>query len=243
MLRQWFPSDVQKRADLKELERKSNFYSLFINKGDTCFDVGANMGNRIAPLLSIGAKIVAIEPQEICYRHLRRKYGKKIMLVRKGLGESKGFKKFHIADDSTISSFSDDWISAVKKTHRFKERSWNKAVLVEMTTLDELVKTYGKPTFIKIDVEGYELEVLHGLTQPVDMISFEYTVPEQPRRAIQCIEQIEKYNPHLECNYSIGEDLAWMLADWITIQEMKSLILTREFSDTCFGDIYIRTTS
>lgn len=29
-----------------------------------------------------------------------------------------------------------------------------------MTTLDTLIDEYGQPDFIKIDVEGYELEVL-----------------------------------------------------------------------------------
>ena len=31
---------------------------------------------------------------------------------------------------------------------------------------------YGKPIFIKIDVEGYETKVLKGLSQPVNYISF-----------------------------------------------------------------------
>jgi len=29
-----------------------------------CFDVGANVGNRIEPMLQIGAKVIAIEPQK-----------------------------------------------------------------------------------------------------------------------------------------------------------------------------------
>ncbi|MDB5143939.1 MAG: methyltransferase, FkbM family [Mucilaginibacter sp.] len=203
-VREWFPSEVQKKSELRETERKSAFYSLFIKRDEICFGVGANIGNRIKPLLLIGAKVVAIEPQEKCYRFLNRKYGKKIILVRKGLGESESIKKFHLSDDSTISSFPDEWINAVKQTHRFKEKKWNKEVLVEMTTADKLIEKYGKPSFIKIDVEGYELEVLKGLTFPVKMVSFEYTVPEQPDRAIMCINQIEKSNKNIECNYSIG---------------------------------------
>ncbi|MDN3584414.1 FkbM family methyltransferase [Mucilaginibacter flavus] len=239
--RESFPSLVQRRAEAREIERKSNFYASFVNKGDICFDVGANMGNRITPLLEIGASVVAVEPQESCYKYLDKKFGNKISLVKKGLGEAEAVKVFHLSDDSTISSFSDDWISAVKKTSRFKNKKWDKSVSVEMTTVDNIIKSFGHPSFIKIDVEGYELEVLKGLTRPVNMISFEYTVPEQPGRAVLCIAQIEKYNNHIECNYSIGEDLVWALKDWLPAADMKQHIFSEQFNQTCFGDIYIRT--
>ena len=239
-LRTWFPSATQKKADSIENDRKVQFYSAFIKPGDCCFDVGANVGNRISPMLAIGAKIIAVEPQEKCYKFLKRKFGKKIMLVKKGLGEKEAIKSFHLSDDSTISSFSDEWIQAVKKTQRFKEKKWNRSIQVEMTTADLLISQYGLPSFIKIDVEGYELEVLKGLTKPVNMISFEYTVPEQPHRAIQCIDQIEKYNPQIACNYSIGEDLVWA-GEWLTADSMRTLILSEQFQATCFGDIYVKS--
>jgi FkbM family methyltransferase len=198
-------------------------------------------GKPITPLLAIGAVVVAVEPQEQCYQFLRKKFGDKISLVKKGLGEAEAVKLFHLSNDSTISSFSDDWINAVKKTSRFKDKNWDKTVKVEMTTVDKVIGVYGLPSFIKIDVEGYELEVLKGLTQPVGMISFEYTVPEQPERAVLCIEQIEKYNGFVECNYSVGEDLVWALDEWLTAAEIKKYIFSEIFNHTCFGDIYVRT--
>ena len=240
-LRSWFPSDVQRRADAKEIERKAAFYTSFIPNGSICFDVGANVGNRILPLLAIGAKVVAVEPQEKCYKYLKRKFGNKIILVQKGLGDTPTKKEFHISNDSTISSFSDEWINAVKDTQRFKDKNWNEAVMIDMTTADELIKLYGVPAFMKIDVEGYELEVLKGLTQPIQMVSFEYTVPEQPERAVICINQIEKYNKTIECNYSIGEDLVWALSEWLSTEDMRKHIYTPEFQRTSFGDIYVRT--
>jgi len=242
-LRKWFPSDVQKRAEIQEIARKAAFYESFVKKGSVCFDVGANTGNRIAPLLQIGAIVIAVEPQDKCFRHLKRKFGNTIILVKNGLGETNGIKEFHISEDSTLSSFSDNWISSVTGTDRFKGKSWVKTVKVAMTTADELIKKYGKPDFIKIDVEGYELEVLKGLTEPIEMISFEYTVPEQPDRALMCLDQIEKHNPQIECNFSIGEDLVWAIPRWVSASEMRALILSQAFQETSFGDIYVRTKS
>ena len=112
------------------------------------------MGNRITPLLNLGAKVVAVEPQEKCYKFLAKKFGKRIKIVTQGLGENEGIKNFHISNASTISSFSDEWINSVKTT-RFKDYRWDKVVKVEMTTLDILIEQYGIPVFIKIDVEGY----------------------------------------------------------------------------------------
>jgi FkbM family methyltransferase len=179
-------SKITGNNERKLLRKRKIFYASFVKKGDFCFDVGANLGNRIEPLLQIGAKVLAIEPQKTCIEYLQHKFGNKITLITKGVSDSEGVKSFYISDSSTISSFSREWINAVKE-ERFKEYNWDKVVETEMTTLDKLIQEYGVPVFIKIDVEGYELEVLKGLNSPVDVISFEYTTPEQTMKAIDCI--------------------------------------------------------
>ncbi|GHU61134.1 hypothetical protein FACS1894123_00030 [Bacteroidia bacterium] len=220
---------------------RKQFYRSFVNKGDLCFDVGANRGNRTRPLLNIGARVVAIEPQQSCQKILIRKFGKKIELVPKGCGESNAVKDFYIADVDVLSSFSDKWMNSVKSSHRFGDNKWDKVVQVEITTLDTLIEKYGIPQFIKIDVEGYELNVLKGLTKPIDMISFEYAIPEGIDAAIACIEEIAKNNPNIECNYSVGEGMIFALDKWESVDNMKNRILAESID--CFGDIYVRTKS
>ncbi len=73
-----------------------------------------------------------------------------------------------------------------------------------MTTRDKLIEEYGIPSFIRSDVEGYELEVLKGLSVPINMISFEYTVPEQFDRINQCIQVVKMVSPDLLSNFSKG---------------------------------------
>lgn len=213
-----------------------------MQKDDLVFDVGANNGNRVQPLLNLGTKVVAVEPQEECYKLLKAKFGKKIEIVTMGLGEAEGVKDFYVADTSIISSFSTEWIDSVKND-RFKKNSWAPPIKVQLTTLDKLIEKYGVPRFIKIDVEGYELEVLKGLSSPIEIISFEYTVPEQVNKIIDCLSQIEKNSGKIECNYSIGESMNLTLNNWYALNDFKQLVTSKEFIDTGFGDIYVRTQS
>ena len=238
----WLPNKNQTERinqESKEIKKRKLFYNNFLKENDLCFDIGSNIGNRISPLLQIGARVVAVEPQKSCMKILKHKFGKKITIVNKGVGEIECVKDFHISNASTISSFSEEWIKSVKAS-RFKEYNWNKVVKIEMTTLDKLIELYSTPEFIKIDVEGYELDVLKGLTKPINLISFEYTIPEQLLKVTECIEQIEKNNSNIECNYCIGESMVLELENWKSVEEMKKYINTDEFIKTEFGDVYVR---
>ncbi len=243
-LHKWWRKNeiIRRENENPEFIQKKNFYSSFIGKGELCFDVGANIGNRVGPLLSLGARVVAIEPQEYCYEILREKYGTRIELVTEGLGERDDVKDFYISNAHTISSFSEEFVDNVKNG-RFKEYTWNEPIQVKITTIDSLIKKYGHPDFIKIDVEGYELEVLKGLTSPVQMISFEYMVPEQTAKITACIEQIEKSGSPIECNYSIAETMEFALDTWLPANQMKEYVYNKQFIDTEFGDVYCRIKS
>jgi FkbM family methyltransferase len=238
----WFPSEKEKKRlkqDEENVKKRKFFYGSFIEKDDLCFDVGANVGNRIIPLIEIGAKIIAVEPQELCCKILKYKFGKRIRIIKKGIGAKESIEDFYLSDATVMSSFSIDWINAVK-ADRFKANTWTKIAKVEMTSLDMLIEKYGLPKFIKIDVEGYELNVLKGLTKPIDFISFEYTVPEQTNNAIKCLVQIENNDKNIECNYSIGESMEFVLSEWLSVEKMKECIVSKEFIESGFGDIYVR---
>ena len=218
------------------------FYSKFLKSNDLVFDVGANVGNRTAPMLQLGTQIIAIEPQKECYTLLEKKFGNKIRIVTKGLSDKEEIRDFYISNASTISSFASDWIKSVKED-RFKGYKWDKVVKVQMTTLDNLIKEFGLPVFIKIDVEGFELAVLKGISKSIPMISFEYTVPEQLEIAEKCLLHLKSINNNLECNYSKGESMEWGNKDWININEMTRFIHSSEFISTSFGDIYVKEKS
>jgi FkbM family methyltransferase len=229
----FYPSSVNEDTTLRK-----EFYSWFVKEGDLVFDVGANYGNRIKAFLGLKAKVVAIEPQESCYKFLGLMFGKKIHLVTKGLGAKEETRKFFIADSSTVSTFSEEYIKAVKDSGRFANNKWNKTTEIQMTTLDNLIRKFGVPSFIKIDVEGFEKEVLSGLTQKIKALSFEYCVPEQLEQVLACINLLSVSNPEMKYNYSTGESMKFELERWLIADEMISLVKSEKFSTTGFGDVY-----
>lgn len=238
----YLPSKMQsqiKEFQENEKKKRHNFYSLFIQPGDLCFDIGANMGNRTEIFLDLDAKVIAVEPQNAYAKYLKYKFGRKIRIVPKGICSNNDIHTLYLSNSSMVSSFSTDWINSVKD-ERFSKYNWDKKVDVEMTTLDELIDLYGKPDFIKIDVEGFELEVLRGLTHAIKMISFEYTVPEQTNRVIECIDQYVADSRLFECNYCIGESMNLIFPEWVSADEMKENVFTTKFLNSSFGDIYIR---
>ena len=71
----------------------------------------------------------------------------------------------------------------------FARVRWDAAETVEVTTLDALIAAHGVPRFVKIDVEGFEAEVLRGLSRPVPWIAFEH-LPGAPDTAPACVARL-----------------------------------------------------
>ena len=69
--------------------------------------------------------------------------------------------------------------------------NWELKTQVKTITLNELTKTYGTPDLLKIDVEGYEYEVLRGLTTKQQTICFEWH-EEEYDSLLKCIEHLQK---------------------------------------------------
>jgi len=216
------------------------FYSQFVSKNDLCFDVGANVGNRTEVLLKLASKVVAIEPQKDCVDYLTNYFegNNQLSIVAKALGASEGESEIFIGDVSTISSLSNEWIKSVKKSGRFSNSSWSKKQVVNITTLDILIQQFGLPSFIKIDVEGFEYQVIRGLTQPVKTLSLEFT-PEAIEPTYQCIEHLRKIGD-ISLNYSVGESMKLSLEKWVKPDDMVEILKSFKNDNKLFGDLYVK---
>lgn len=218
-----------------------DFYAQFISPGELFIDVGANMGNRTKVALRLGAKVVAIEPQEACARVLNYCYsGNSLFSLEKvALGDTEREAYIMINEVSTLSTLSKDWISTVEKSGRFQGLAWGATQRVRMTTLDRIIQRHGIPAFVKIDVEGFEYEVLTGLTQPVRLLSLE-VVPEFMRSTVKCIDYLNKLG-RMRFNYSIGESMDMALPEWVSAGEMLAALEKWSGANSRqFGDLYAR---
>jgi len=217
------------------------FYKNFINPGDTVFDVGANVGNRVEAFLQCEAKVIAVEPQPSCVEILTNKFGNRLTIENVGLNDTIGELEMQIANDSTVSSFNKDYINKTKE--RFKYSKWEKTIKVQVTTLDNLIIKHGVPKFCKIDVEGFELQVLKGLHTKIPFISIEYCVPEMENQNIECLKYLNSLDNEALYNYSIGESMKWALTDWMKFDEFMKHVESKDFTRTSFGDIYIKSSA
>lgn len=226
----------------ERLNRDLQFYSQFIDEGNLCFDIGANIGDKTEVFLRLGAVVVAVEPQESCWRFLQRRFqNDNVKIIPKALDKSIGSKEFFIDRSHTISSMSWQWISSVRKSGRFSTHKWSDRMIAETTTLDVLIEEYGNPAFCKIDVEGFEFEVLQGLSKPIMAISFEF-VPEYLAPVLSCVEHLSKLG-EMTFNYCLGDSTDFALSSWADADEIINALNSLPNELTVQGDVYVRSGS
>lgn len=139
-------------AGLHEFEDMS-FLLHFLRKEDLFTDIGSNIGSyTILASGAVGASSIAIEPIPVTFNYLKNNIAVNNMQDRVeplniGMGNSHSVLKFTSTHDSM--------------NHVAVEGDTN-VIEVPVRTLDEILQNKPCPSLIKIDVEGFETEVLSG---------------------------------------------------------------------------------
>lgn len=212
----------------------TRLYDTLVHAGDLCFDVGANHGDRTAVFVALGARVIAFDPQPSSVQRLQKRFAgnSRVVIEAVGLADKAGTLELMICEDATVlSTFSHDW-----QTERFKDYAWNSRVNVPVVTLDQMIGRYGRPDFCKIDVEGFEVEVIHGLSVALPLLSFEYTI-EFVERAAQVIEHLDTL-ANYEYAMTIGETHTLDQAVWTDGSSIMATV--RQGVPKQWGDIYAR---
>lgn len=233
----------RKRARDRETERLALFYGGFVRKGDIVFDVGANLGSRLRVFRHLGCKVVAVEPQRSCVAALQSEFGNdpEVVLVAAAAGSASGKAVLKTSPDHVLSSLSDDFIKLTKESGRFAASDWTGREEVDVVTLDSLVEEHGLPRFLKLDVEGFESQVLAGLSRAVPVVSFEWT-PELAENAIGSVNRLAGIGDY-RFNLSWGESMRMSRTLWWTREEILAAIDLMEGESLLFGDIYAKFVS
>lgn len=215
-------------------------FASFVRPEDVVFDVGAHVGSRVRAMRALGARVVAIEPQPLLARWLHLVYGRDphVTILPAAVGQAEADARLFVSSRTpTVSTLSQSWMGAVARVPSFAAVQWDTAVPVKVTTLDALVAVYGRPSFCKIDVEGYETAVLHGLSQPLPALSFEY-IPAVKERAVACVRRLGELGAY-RFNWSPGETHKLQAVHWLTAAEITAVLQGMTEQDKS-GDVYAR---
>lgn len=215
------------RADLA-------FYSQFVRPGSLCFDIGANYGAKTEVFLALGARVVSCEPQPDCMGELRDRVGNnsRLTTIEAAVGSSRGRQTLFVERHRTASSLREKWQGSIEG-----------AIEVDVVTINSLIETYGVPHYCKIDVEGYEQEILRGLTHRIPVVSFEYHLRgEGIREALECLDHLARLGP-IEVNIAPAETPILGLSTWSTSDEFIQFFTTDipRMNGFDYGDIFVRS--
>ena len=231
----------QRRLAADHAAAMAAFYTALLPANSLCFDIGANVGNRVAAFRRSGFRVIALEPQPACYASLQGSFGgdSAVTLINKAVGRCPGRATMMLSDNHIYSTLSQEFVDVANRSSRFGKAKWNKSIEVEVTTLDQLIAEHGRPAFIKVDVEGFELEVVRGLSSPVDALSLEW-LPATTDMLLGCVKHLSELGP-IRCNLSFGESMKLASAEWIEPRDLAAALNLIRNETQLWGDIYVRS--
>jgi FkbM family methyltransferase len=212
--------------------RRQAFFRSVVPKSSMCFDVGANIGSLSEIFLSNGYKVVAFEPQDICRRELKARcsHFPNFDVMECALAGEEGSKTLHLRANSGQASMVEDW-----------EGEKSGSISVPVSTLDAQMLRWGRPYYCKIDVEGFEWEVLGGLSQSIPLLSIEYHTSEAGLlEASRCLERLKSIG-FTRVNVLPEQEYVFALQEWQPIDAMIVNLKQILPSDRAlpFGELFV----
>lgn len=209
------------------------------------FDIGANRGCYAEAMESLGANVVAVEPNPDCVRHIQLRHrARRIEVIQAAVGPRGGLAQIQISDEhDAMSTLSPHWQEAMLDQHKNWTGFWNRALTVPLVTLDDLRERFGEPRYIKIDVEGSEADVLAGLSVQPQVLSFEFN-PACKDAALACVG-VPLFRDDSEFNFVWGDESDaphFELGQWQSAEQLRVLLSGMDTKER-HGDIFIRQVS
>src|SRR4051812_32432261 len=201
-------------------------FSQLVRSGDLVFDVGANIGEFTGAFRDLGARVVAVEPQPRLAAHLRRRFSADpaVTIVETAVSDHAGVATLYCTTADALATLEED--RAAGTTGPGAELEWGGEITVPLRTLDALVAEHGRPTLVKIDVEGHELGVVRGLTTVRPAVFFEVNRP-----AVHDVLDTLQARGYTDFFVRLDEESDWVSRQAMSAEEMRDYI--RASPDNC----------
>ena len=152
---------------------EENFIDMISGEIRVCLDIGANIGNYSKLLINkTNAKIYAYEPLEKSFDELKKikeKHKDRFFIEKLALGNEDGIKKISSANDKSEKASFEKNLDKMSFIDTDNLREFD--VLIKKLDSLDFFDIHNKVDFLKIDVEGYEYEVLLGGKKFIDFNS------------------------------------------------------------------------
>lgn len=218
-----------KPKEIKQQRQEVVFYKSFLPACKLIFDIGAYDGHKTEAFLAVAEKVVCCEPDSENFKILNTRFStrkKKVFLENIALADKEGIAEMHIHHaGSAFNTLSSKWKKLLEDDNRQK---WDEPIkfiqtqTTKTTTLDRLIDKYGVPDFIKIDAEGFEHEILKGLSQRIHYLTFETLLPDYENELWSCIAHISGLDHSATYNICRCEKL--LLPGFVSKDELASFL-------------------
>ncbi|MCW4004717.1 MAG: FkbM family methyltransferase [Candidatus Bathyarchaeota archaeon] len=213
-----------------------------IKKNDVVLDIGANIGYYAlleSRLVGNGGKVYGVEPVcsnfELLEKNVKLNNLSNVATFQLAFGENNTKAEIFVSDKSNLCAMNKEAVGG--------------EILglqnVTVMTVDEFVKDKSPPNFIRMDVEGYEYEIIKGMPNTLkDKINIllelhplpSYLRPEKLEKMFQILEEnrfrakFVVYERKVEENLvsrllfrKAGENLPFVASN-ISIQDLKKIV-------------------
>jgi FkbM family methyltransferase len=195
---------VRSLLDERRIRRQ---YRRLAPPGSLVFDVGANEGKHSRLLASMGCRVVAVEPNPDVAALI---HGDGIEVVHAAAGAETGEATMYLSSEHVLGTLSRAFASEVESSLGLPTE---REIVVPVTTMDELAARYGRPQFVKVDVEGYEAEAFAGMSVAPNAMTFEFhgALLDVLAASLERLSSLERY----EYRITTGNGFK-PVADWTT---------------------------